>query len=299
MKARQGFDYAMLALLWGSSFLVMHRTIIPFGWVGVVTFRAFIASGLLVLFALLTRRRLVFGAPWWRFAIVGATTVVGQLVFLAYAVQSIGTAMSAILVATIPLFSMIIGHFWRIETITALGRVGTGLGALGTVALVGFPAVPITSGFMLGCGAMVLSTLSAAIGSNYARLHLGAVSSFDSTIATFFFGGLIALPLLLLVPVPGPVGLSDVAWIVFLAASMSSLTYVLYFRLVAEVGATIAISVEFVVTTVAVVLGAVVLHEALTWVQVAGGAVIIAGCLLVLGLDPRALAAYGKRPPLE
>ena len=58
MKARQGFDYAMLALLWGSSFLVMHRTIIPFGWVGVVTFRAFIASGLLVLFALLTRR------PW-------------------------------------------------------------------------------------------------------------------------------------------------------------------------------------------------------------------------------------------
>jgi drug/metabolite transporter (DMT)-like permease len=62
---------------------------------------------------------------------------------------------------------------------------------------------------------------------------------------------------------------------------------VLYFRLVAEVGPTVAISVEFLVTVVAVVTGAAFLGERLSLVQLVGGAVIIAGCALVLGLVGR------------
>jgi drug/metabolite transporter (DMT)-like permease len=57
-----------------------------------------------------------------------------------------------------------------------------------------------------------------------------------------------------------------------------------YFRLVAEVGATLAISVEFLVTVIAVVIGAVLLGEPLSVAQLVGGAVIIVGCALVLGL---------------
>lgn len=66
----------------------------------------------------------------------------------------------------------------------------------------------------------------------------------------------------------------------------SALAYVLYFRLVVEVGPTRAISVEFAVTVVAVVIGAVLLGEHLSLLQLAGGAVIITGCLLTLGLLP-------------
>jgi drug/metabolite transporter (DMT)-like permease len=66
----------------------------------------------------------------------------------------------------------------------------------------------------------------------------------------------------------------------------SALAYVLYFRLVAEVGATIAISVEFLVTVIAVTVGAVLLNEHLSVVQLVGGAVILVGCALVLGLIP-------------
>ena len=72
-----------------------------------------------------------------------------------------------------------------------------------------------------------------------------------------------------------------------LAAACSARAYVLYFRLVAEVGATIAISVEFVVTVIAVVVGTVLLGEHLSIVQVLGGAVIIVGCAMVLDLIRR------------
>ncbi|PYG97143.1 EamA family transporter, partial [Arthrobacter stackebrandtii] len=45
-------------------------------------------------------------------------------------------------------------------------------------------------------------------------------------------------------------------------------------------------SVEFVVTLVAVLVGAVFLNEALSLLRAAGGLVILLGCMLVLGLLP-------------
>ncbi|MNE87134.1 EamA-like transporter family protein [compost metagenome] len=68
---------------------------------------------------------------------------------------------------------------------------------------------------------------------------------------------------------------------------MSALTYITYFWLVSSIGATKAISVEFAVTIIAVLIGALVLHEPLSVLQLGGAAIIIAGCVLVLGLFPR------------
>jgi drug/metabolite transporter (DMT)-like permease len=157
---------------------------------------------------------------------------------------------------------------------------------VGIVLLVGFPAVPVTGAFVLGCVCSVLSAVCAAFGSNYARRHLQAVGSWEQTIAAFVVGGLLTLPLLIVVPVPNRPGPIDYAYLVLLAGICSALAYVLYFRLVAEVGATIAISVEFLVTVIAVIVGAVLLNEHLSIVQLLGGAIILVGCALVLGLIP-------------
>ena len=287
MHRRQVVDYLGLALIWGVSFVLVLRVVEAFGWVGAVTFRALIASAILVLAALATRRRLTFGSSWWPLAVVGATTVAGQLIGLSYATPRIGTAMAAIFVGTIPLFSMVIGHVWGIERVTAWGRLGLVLGFGGIVLLVGFPAMPVTATFVLGCLASTFGAISAAFGSNYARRHLASVGSWEQTIGAFLFGGLMTLPLLLVVPVPAQPGAVDLGYLVLLAGLCSALAYVLYFRLVAEVGATLAISVEFAVTLVAVLIGALLLGERLSVPQLIGGAVIVVGCGLVLGLVPR------------
>jgi drug/metabolite transporter (DMT)-like permease len=194
--------------------------------------------------------------------------------------------MAAIFVGTIPLFSMLIGQVWGLERISTTGRIGLVLGFVGIMLLVGFPAVPVTSTFLLGCAASILGAVSAAFGSNYAHARLREVGSWEQTMGAFFFGGLMTLPLVLVVPVPTTPTPADYAWLVVLAAVCSALAYVLYFRLVAEVGATIAISVEFAVTAVAVAVGALILHEPLSLVQLFGAAVIITGCMMVLGLIP-------------
>jgi len=274
-----------MAVIWGLSFVLILRVVGAFGWVGAVTFRALAAAAILYLLARATRRTLRFGSAV-PLVVVGATSVAGQLIGLNLATPRIGTAMAAIFVGTIPLFSMLIGHVWGLERIGRTGLAGLILGLCGIVLLVGFPAVPVTTTFIAGCAASLGGAVSAAFGSNYAHARLRDVGSWEQTMGAFFFGGLMTLPLLLVVPVPSPPTLADVGWLVVLAGVCSSLTYVLYFRLVAEVGATIAISVEFAVTLVAVAVGALLLHEPLSWVQLVGAAVIISGCTLVLGLIP-------------
>lgn len=286
MKPRDLAIYIFLATAWGLSFLVVLKVVAAFGWVAAVSIRAFVASATLFLLAKITRRRLDFSAGWWPFFVVGATTVAGQLLGLSYATPLIGTAMAAIIVASIPLFSMVISQVWGLEKMRPSGLLGLALGIAGIVLLVGFPAVPVTGEFILGCAAALGACFFAAFGSNYASHRLKHAGSWEVTTGSFLFGGLIALPFLVVVPVPGVPGAMDILYLLIAGCVMSATTYVLYFTLVGSIGATKAISVEFVVTVVAVLVGAVILKEPLSPVQFVGAAVIILGCTMVLGLFP-------------
>ncbi|MEJ5080667.1 MULTISPECIES: DMT family transporter [unclassified Ochrobactrum] len=286
MKPRDVATYIFLAVAWGLSFLVVLRVVEAFGWVGAVAFRSFIAAGTLFAIAKLSGRSLDFHAGWKPFAIVGATTVAGQLIGLSYGTPLIGTAMAAICVASIPLFSMVISQLWGLERITPRGLAGLVLGVTGIVLLVGFPAVAVTPEFIMGCIAVMFSCFSAAFGSNYASRRLSTTGSWETTIGAFVFGGILTLPLIFAIPVPTTPGLVDFIYLLVSACVMSALTYVLYFKLVGNVGPTKAISVEFAVTVIAVLVGAVFLKEQLSFIQFIGAAVIIAGCALVLSSRP-------------
>lgn len=287
MTPRQIATYLFLALAWGLSFLVLVRVVQAFGWVGAVTFRAFVAAITLIAVAALTRRRLDFSFGPGKLAVVGATTVAGQLIGLSYGTPRIGTAMSAILVAGIPLFSMLISRLWGLERFSGGRLLGLALGFLGIVLLVGFPVAPVTRNFIGGCAACVFGALCAAFGSVYASHRLRRAGAFEVTIGSFLAGGAMTLPLLFLVPVPAPPGVADFAYLLVLGGVMSALTYVQYFSLVAAIGATRAISVEFAVTLVAVVVGALLLGERLSSAQLVGAATIVCGCALVLAGQPR------------
>lgn len=284
MKPKDLASYAFLALAWGLSFLVLLRVLNTFGLAGTISYRSLIAAVTLLLLSAVTRRRLRFGDRWLPFVVVGATTVAGQLIGLSYATPMIGTAMTAILVASIPLLSMVIGRIAGIERISPNGVVGLVLGVAGIVMLVGFPSQPVDSTFLLGCAAAMFGCVCAACGSLYASRSLKGTGSWEVTIGAFLSGGVMTLPLGLISPLPPQIMAVDIAYLLVLGCVMSAMTYVLYFRLVSTIGPTRAISVEFAVTVVAVLVGALHLGEQLSLMQVVGAAVIVSGCALVLGL---------------
>ena len=288
MKQRDVLIYAVLAVVWGLSFMVLVRVVAAFGWAGTVSFRALAAGIALWIVALAMRRKLDFGCGWTALTISGFLTVAMQLAGIAFAAPRIGTAMSAIIVSAIPLFSMVVGRIAGLERLSERSIIGLTIGFAGIVLLVGFPDAPLTPDFLLGCAVSIIGSLGAACGSLFVSSRLRDTDPWVVTIGSFVSGGLITLPLLLLVPVPALPGPSDVFWLLVLGLVTSALMYVLFFGLLASIGPTRAISVEFAVTVVAVTAGTTILGERLSMVQMAGAAVIIAGCALVLGIWPGA-----------
>jgi drug/metabolite transporter (DMT)-like permease len=149
---------------------------------------------------------------------------------------------------------------------------------------VGFPQEKLSSDFFVGFGLCTVGCISAAFGSNYSKLKMSQVGNWEQVIGAFFFGGLFTAPLLIFVPIKPGLVLSDWLNIITLAVVCSALCYVIYFSLVAKIGATRSISVEFLVTVVAVLIGAFYLNEAITVFQLFGALLVIIGSLLILDL---------------
>ena len=200
MKLNAPSEFSILALIWGGSFLLVLRVVAAFDWVGAVSIRALIASLSLYLIAKISRRKLDFSVGVLPFLISGVTTVAVQLIGLSFAIPRIGTAMTAILVGAIPLYSAIIGRSLRIEKLTRKGYFGLALGFLGIILLVGFPKGSASKEYLLGIIVAIVGCISAAFGSNYSKMKMSSVGAWEQVIGAFFFGGVITLPLLLFVP---------------------------------------------------------------------------------------------------
>ena len=284
MKAEISTKFAILSLLWGVSFLLLLRVVDAFDWAAAISVRSFIASGSVVLIALIIRKKLDFSIGVKHFAILGFTSVSMQLIGLSLAVPRIGTALTAILVGAIPLFSSVIGRMMKIEQIDRKGFYGLILGFMGIVFLVGFPSGQFSDQFFLGFSVCAIGCISAAFGSNYSKLKMSAAGNWEQVIGAFFFGGLFTAPILFFVPIKSGVLAMDWLYMVLLAVFCSAFCYVIYFSLVAKIGATRSISVEFLVTVVAVLIGAFYLNEAISLIQLFGALLVIIGSVLILDL---------------
>ena len=284
MKAEISTKFTILALLWGVSFLLLLRVVEAFDWAAAISVRAFIASGSVLLLAAIIRKKLDFSIGVKHFALLGLTSVTFQLIGLSLAVPRIGTALTAILVGAIPLFSSVIGRLMKIENIDRSGFIGLLLGFVGIIFLVGFPSGEFGDQFFLGFFVCLFGCMSAAFGSNYSKLKMSSVGNWEQVIGAFFFGGLFTSPILLFVPIKAGLVPMDWLYMVSLAVFCSAFCYVIYFSLVSKIGATRSISVEFLVTVVAVLIGAFYLNEAVTVIQLFGAALVILGSILILDL---------------
>jgi drug/metabolite transporter (DMT)-like permease len=90
------------------------------------------------------------------------------------------------------------------------------------------------------------------------------------------------LPVAAFAPLPPPPSFAAIANLLLLALVCSAVAYVLYFRLIADVGPTRAMTVTFIMPALGLVWGALFLDEAVTPAMVAGVGLIVAGTAAVL-----------------
>ena len=207
----------------------------------------------------------------------------------------IASGLAAILNATTPLFTVVLGHLLtRDEKMTPMRLIGVLIGLAGVTLMFG---AEVLGGLGLAIVAQ-FAVLGAAI--SYACAGLFGRRFKDTPPLVTATGQLTAttvlmLPLVLLVdrpwtlPAPSP---STWAAIIALALLCTAVAYVIYFRILAAAGATNLLLVTFLIPVSAIGLGVTVLGERLGPEHLAGMALIGLG---LAAIDGRALKLPGRR----
>ncbi|MGB7247514.1 MAG: DMT family transporter [Phormidesmis sp.] len=287
MKVSQIGELLLLAALWGGSFLFMRIAAPVLGPVWLIELRVLIAGlALLPLLFRLNRWEIVRAKAVPLF-VFGCLNSALPFSFLAFASISLPAGFTSILNATIPLFGTVVAAVWLKERPTYRQLVGLGLGFSGVVVLVGLKTFAATTAFVTACGAGLMAALMYAIAAPYIKQSLSGVpplmiATISQLSAALFL--LPALPFTVPKAIPTPTVMLSV---IALALFSTSLAYILYFRLIQNVGSTKALTVAYLIPAFAMLWGALVLKEPITVSMALGGLLVLWGTAIANDLFTR------------
>lgn len=304
MKTRDLTDLLLLAAIWGASFLFMRLAVPAFGAAPLAFVRVAGAALFLLPLLLLRGEAGALRQRWPALLLLGLTNSALPFLCFGYAVHLLPAALAAIFNAATPLTTALIAWAWLGDPLNRWRSLGLALGFAGVAGLAlvkslsapagaGLSALQFDTPVLLAIGACLLGTLFYGHAGNFAKRHLAGVPAMAMATGTQLFAALaLSVPAALTWPATAP-GPRDWLAAAGLAVLASGLAYILYFRLITRVGPTAAASVTFLVPVFAALWGALFLDELPTLPMAVGGAVILAGTALVLGLLPRRRAAAG------
>jgi drug/metabolite transporter (DMT)-like permease len=282
MGARDLGALILLAALWGASYIFIRVAVPALGPFVLMGARVALASGALAVYAVILARGMPkFRSRWKEFLIVGATNSAIPFTLIAAAEIKLTASLAAILNSTTALFVAVVAAVWIGESLTVRKVVGLLLGFVGVVVLVGWDPVPLNGAVLLAVGAMLAASLSYAVGGVYVKRTFAGVSPLAMTIGQQGAAAVILLPLAA-VSLPGeapplPAALSALA----LALLCTAVAYLLYFRLIENVGPTKTLAVTFLIPVFGLLFGVVLLDEPVGLGTLVGFAIISLGVALV------------------
>ncbi|MEO8135399.1 MAG: DMT family transporter [Betaproteobacteria bacterium] len=284
MKRHDLVDLLLLATLWGGSFLFMRIAVPAFGPLAMVEVRVAVASLVLVAIVLRQRQAGDLIVHWWPLTVVGAVNSAIPFTLFGYALLSLSAGFGAILNATAPLFGAVIAFLWLHERLPPLRIAGLVIGFSGVTLLVwGKPSFQ-AGGDGWAIFAVLCATISYGIGPNYAKRNLGSVPPLVIATGSQIAAALLVLPLAVIEwPAQQP-GLGAWLAVIALGVACTGFAYILYFRLIANIGPSRAIAVTFLIPAFGMLWGALFLGETVTLWMVLGCAVILVGTALATGV---------------
>lgn len=288
MKTSDLIDMLALAAIWGASFLFMRLGAGEFGAVPLTALRVGGAALFLLPLVWMRAQGAALRAHWRPIVIVGVINSALPYALFAFAALAIDAGLSSILNATAPLWGVLIGWLWLKDPLTPARLLGVFLGFAGVVMLAWDKASfkPGAHGVSaaIAIGACLLATLSYGMAAHYTKRRLNGVPPLAVAAGSQWAAALVlAAPAAWLWPSVMP---SAAAWwsLAGLSLVCTGIGLVLYFRLIAHLGAARAITVTFLIPLFGLLWGALFLSEAVTLWMVAGCAVILLGIGLVTGL---------------
>lgn len=284
--ARELLLLALLSLLWGASYGLIKiavATITPVTLVGV---RVLIAASLLWLVVLYRRRNVPTDtATWRRFCVQAVIGYMAPFTMITWGQQFVDSGLAGILNSTTPIFVFLITLIWiRHEGVSLERAFGVLVGLGGVTFLIGFDALKGLGSHVLGQLAITGATISYGLAMIYGR-RFASIAPEVTAAATLTIAATVMLPASVVFEDPTALTPSraSVLALVALASLSTAAAFVLYFRLVNTLGALGTSSVAYARAAVSVVIGVVLLGEALTWQLMTGLIAILIGVAAING----------------
>ncbi|WP_228386421.1 DMT family transporter [Ornithinicoccus halotolerans] len=306
--------FLTLALVWGSSYLLMKVGLAAMSGVQVATLRVACGATVLLVLLRLAGGRLPRGGRTWAHLVVSGTLLC-SLPWTLFAVgeERVTSAVAGIANAATPIATVLCTMaFLRAEPVGRRRVTGVLIGFVGVLLILqpwSLERGPDPVGF-----AMVLAaSASYGVGWTYVRRFLVGVDAGGLSLPTAQVTvALVQMPLVLLLwwlagaretlaapwSLHTPAGaLVPVLAVVALGVVGTGLAQSMQFDVVRAAGPTVATSVTYLIPVVSVLLGTVVLGERLGPLVLAGAAVVLGASLLIGGTVPRMTRRGRNRRP--
>jgi len=282
---RPWLAFAAVSLIWGSSFLWIKIAVQEIGPMTLVAFRLLFGLLALLAAARLTRQRLeVTRRDLRSYALVAVLNTALPFTLISWGETRIDSGTAAILNGAMPLFVLVIAHFWlQDERITWPRLAGLLVGFAGVGLVVGLGSDGVFEGNRLGQLAVLGGALSYALANTYVRRNLRDRQPLTQATMTVFVADIVLWASVAGFERPAQLPQLPITWIAMLWLGLlgTGIAYLLYFYLINSMGSTRSSLVTYTMPVIGVALGAIFLGEPLSGQVLLGTLLVVAGVVLV------------------
>ena len=281
MRAADYGRLVALAAIWGAAFIFMRVAAPVLGPLWTPELRVLLGGLALLGWLRLTGFDPGLRTYWRAYLAVGSIGIAAPFAMYSFAAMHAPASLLAIINSTSPIFGLAWGVLFRDERVTARKAAGLALGIAGVV-LIARPAGLAESPLFGWAVAAALGAccLYGVVGVLVKRFSGGAPPR-AMAVGNQLAAAVVLVPFLPFAPpLAAPTALV-IANVLALALLASGVAFVLYFRLIADVGATRALTVTYLIPLFGIFWGWLFLGEALPAAALAGGVLILSGTVLV------------------
>ena len=278
MTPRQIALLAALAAIWGGSYLLIKYALEDFSAPMIVWGRTALAA-LVLLIALRGAARGALAdmrrRPGWAL-VLGTVSVTAPFLLITFGEHEVPSGLTAVLISPAALFVALFAPFIDpSERIDRRQAVGLAAGLAGVAVVVGVESIS-TLGQFLGGMAMIGAAACYALGGFVVKGRYGRLTSMQTSFVSLSVASLATLPIAVATAPSEAPGLGSSAALLALGVVGTALAFVIFYKLIAEVGAGRASLVSYLAPGVALFYGAIFRDEPIT-VAAVGGLVLILG----------------------
>ena len=274
----------LLALLWGSSYLLIKVAVETIAPVTLIAARVTIAAVFLLAVIRRAGERLPRDRRTWRRLFVQAVfNSIGAWTVLAWGQQYVDSGLASVLNSTSPIFVLLFTLLvTRHEATDGMKLLGAGLGVLGVTLTVGIDALDGLGRQVAAQLAVLLGAVLYACAAIYGR-SLSHLSPMVAAAGTMLWASACLVPLSLALDQPWTLrpSAASLAAALVLAVLCTGVALLVYFRLIRTLGSMGVASQSYLRAGVGVLFGVLVLGERITPLVGLGLAVSILGVIAI------------------